>query len=270
MRFIPCPILAGMAAVALLGFCTGAAPSAQAHLFSLRFEIFGFAGLHVATERTRVETSASRYAIAMDVETRGLASVFDRFESHSQVRGRLVGDLVRPEEFTGEVRRNGMDRRTRLDYDADGMVSNDWNSPSVEPAAFVPAKQTRGTVDQLTAYFLLERQLSFRGTCNSVIPVFDGVHRYNLRFADAPPQPLPEKIKRHFPGPVRICAMSRQDIGGPGDHSYGTYAGKIWYVRLGREGRVVPVHMEFDTELGSVTGYLVALRGPGINLRLRP
>lgn len=270
MRFIPCPILTGTVAALLLGLWAGAAPAARADLFSLRFEIFGFAGLHVATDRTRVETSDARYAIAMDLQTRGLAGFFDRFESHSEVGGRLTGDLVRPEEYRGEVHRDGADRKTRLDYDAKGAVSNDWNSPSIEPAAFVPAGQTRGTVDQLTAYFLLERQLASRGTCNAVIPVFDGLHRYNLRFTDAPPQPLPTEVGRYFPGPVWVCAMSRQDIGGSADRTYGAYAGKIWYVRLGREGRVVPVRMEFDTELGPVTGYLAALRGPGINLRLKP
>jgi hypothetical protein len=32
---------------------------------------------------------------------------------------------------------------------------------------------------------------------------------------------------------------------------------------------MVPVQMEFDTEIGPVKGYLAAVRGPGIDLRLQ-
>lgn len=267
MRIVRRALLSGISAAVLLGSGAGAAPAAQPNRFSMRFEIYGFAGLHLLTDRTSVETSGTRYAIAMSLKTRGLAGVFVKLESHSEVRGRLVGDTARPQEYSGEMRRNGTDRQTRLAYAPDGTVSSDWNSPTVEPAAFVPADRTRGTVDQLTAYFILERQLAARGTCAGVIPVFDGLHRYNLRFADAPPQPLPKDVARYFPGPVHVCRMSRQDIGGS-NHGEGAYSGKIWYARLGQGSQVVPVRMEFDTELGPVKGYLAALHGRGVDLRL--
>ena len=41
-------------------------------------------------------------------------------------------------------------------------------------------KQVHGTVDQLTAYFIVERQLAQRGTCTLTVPVFDGSALYNL------------------------------------------------------------------------------------------
>jgi hypothetical protein len=267
MRFTRHALLSGGAALSLLGLTAGAAPAAPPSLLYMRYEIFGIGGLHLLTNRTTVETSATRYAIAMDLTTRGLASFFVDLQSHSVVRGRLVGDTARPEAYSGEVRRNGTDRRTRVAYDADGAIANDWNSPSVEPAAFVPTDQTRGTVDQLTAYFILERELVYRHTCDSVIPVFDGLHRYDLHFTDAPAKALPPDLQRHFPGPVRVCRMSRKDFGSLADHE-GAYSGKIWYARLDRNGRMMPVQMEFETELGAVKGYLAELRGRGIDLHL--
>ena len=45
----------------------------------------------------------------------------------------------------------------------------------------------RGTVDQLTAYFVLERQLAQSGRCALVVPVFDGSGLYNVRFTDINP-----------------------------------------------------------------------------------
>jgi hypothetical protein len=50
----------------------------------------------------------------------------------------------------------------------------------------VAAEQIRGTVDQLTAYFILERQLAHSGSCSLTVPVFDGSGLYNLRPSYAP------------------------------------------------------------------------------------
>jgi hypothetical protein len=44
----------------------------------------------------------------------------------------------------------------------------------------------QGTVDQLTALFLLERQLARRGSCDLIAPVFEGCRRYDLRGAAQP------------------------------------------------------------------------------------
>ncbi|HJU17524.1 MAG TPA: DUF3108 domain-containing protein [Stellaceae bacterium] len=267
MKRIRRALRSGIAAAFLLGLGAGAAPAAQSDRFDMRFEIYGIAGMHLVTNRTSVETSGTRYAIAMSLTTRGLAGIFVKLDSHSQTHGSLVGGRVVPEEYGGEVRRNGKDQQTRVDYGADGTIANDWNSPRIEQAAYVPAAQTRGTVDQLTAYFILERQLAARNTCNATIPVFDGLHRYDLHFVDAPPQPLPENVVRYFPGPVQVCRMIRTQISGPADHE-GTSSGKIWYARLGRSGRMLPVQMQFDTELGAVKGYLAALHGDGLDLHL--
>ena len=75
-----------------------------------RFEVFGIAGLHVLTTRTTVEEAADRYAIAADLDTRGLASVFVDLTSHSEVHGRLARDAPYPFDYRADMRRNGTDR----------------------------------------------------------------------------------------------------------------------------------------------------------------
>ncbi|HZU88926.1 MAG TPA: DUF3108 domain-containing protein [Stellaceae bacterium] len=270
MRFARYALLPGIAAAFFLVLHAGAVPAIRANRFQMRFEIFGFGGLHLLTDRTSVETGAAHYAIAMDLATRGLAGMFVSFASHSEVHGRLVGGAARPEEYSGEIRRNGADQQTRVDYGVDGTVLRAWTTPSpaTVQATLVSADQIRGTVDQLTAYFIVERELARRQSCAGVIPVFDGLNRYNLRFTDAPPEAPPADIGRRFPGPMRVCEMSRQDIGGPADHGDGAYRGKIQYARLPGGDRMVPVLMEFDTELGRVKGYLAELHGRDIDLRL--
>ena len=259
------PVLAAIVALAT--------PAAAADPVELRIEVYGFAGFHVLTNRTSVAASGDRYSIATDLDTRGLASVFVDLTSHSEVRGRLMQDTARPDTYHGEVRRNGSDSRYRIDYRADGTVASDQSPPSPALRSAAAADQMRGTVDQLTAFFILERQLAQRGSCGLVIPVFDGLSRYNLRFTDAQPETLSAEGHQRFAGPTLVCSIRREDVDGfPGgqDANGGTYKrGKIWYAHLTGQDQMVPVRMEFDTEYGSVSGYLTELRSRGVSLSFK-
>jgi hypothetical protein len=263
--------LAAIAATASVALGALAAPAQESDPIELRIEVYGFAGFHVLTNRTRVAASGDRYSIATDLDTRGLARVFVDLTSHSEVRGRLTHDAVHPDAYHGDVRRNGADSRYRIDYRPDGMVASDQTPPSPALRSSAAVDQMRGTVDQLTAFFILERQLAQRGNCALVVPVFDGLSRYNLRFTDAQAETLTPKGAQRFEGPTQACNISREDVAGfPGgrDANGGTYKrGKIWYARLGGGNQMLPVRMEFDTEFGTVEGYLAELRGRGIDLR---
>ena len=244
--------------------------AAEADRVDARFEVFGIAGLHVLTTRTTVEEAADRYAIAADLDTRGLASVFVDLTSHSEVHGRLARDAPYPFDYRADMRRNGTDRHYGLDYRGDGAVINVAAPLSPGRPLFVVAEQQiRGTVDQLTAYFIVERQLAQRGTCTLTVPVFDGSGLYNLRFTDVKREMLSADGYQNFVGPSQICEVVRQDLAVNPDRNVDTYRrGKIWYARVIAGDRMVPVRMEFETAFGSVTGYLAELRGPDVHLHL--
>src|SRR5215468_12133325 len=91
-----------------------ASPAAASDPVELRIEVYGFAGFHVLTNRTRVAASGDQYTIATDLDTRGLASVFVDLTSHSEVHGKLAREAVQPASYHGEVRRNGSDSRYRI------------------------------------------------------------------------------------------------------------------------------------------------------------
>src|SRR6516165_2118722 len=250
-----------------------AAPAQEADAIDLRIEVYGFAGFHVLTNRTKLAAAGDRYSIATDLDTRGIASVFVDLTSHSEVRGRLTHDAVHPDAYHGDVRRNGTDRHYRIDYRPDGTVASDQTPPSPALHSAAAVDQIRGTVDQLTAFFIVERQLAQRGSCGMVVPVFDGLSRYNLHFTDAQRETLSPEGRQHFAGPTLVCNIHREDVVGfPGgqDANGGTYKrGKIWYARLTGEDQMVPLRMEFDTEYGSVSGYLTELRHRGLNLSFK-
>jgi hypothetical protein len=267
VRFILLAAIAGMASVTLGAL---AAPAQESDPVDLRIEVYGFAGFHVLTNRTSVATSGDRYSVATDLDTRGIASIFVDLNSHSEVHGRLAQDAVHPDKYHGDVRRNGADRHYRIDYGTDGTVASDQTPPSPALHSSAAVEQMRGTVDQLTAFFILERHLAQRGSCKLVVPVFDGLSRYNLHFTDAPAETLSPEGPQHFDGPTLACNISREDVPGfpVDDANGGTYKrGKIWYARLASGNQMVPVRMEFDTEFGAVEGYLAELRARGVDLR---
>jgi len=265
-RFAP------LAAIALALIFAPAAlrvPAAEIDRVDARFEIYGFAGFHVLTNRTTIQEIGDRYAITMDLDTRGLASVFVDLTSHSEVHGEFARNTARPEAYRADVRRNGAEKHYAIDYRRDGTVTNVSAPAAAERPFLVAAEQIRGTVDQLTAYFVLERQLARGGNCFLVIPVFDGSGFYNLRFTDLKQETLSADSYQAFAGPSQVCQVVREDIVVNPDSNEDTYkTGRIWYAQVVPGDRMMPVRMEFDTAFGAVKGYLAELRGRGGKLNL--
>ena len=268
MIFARAILLPTIAAALLL--ILGASTSREAEAgVDARFEIFGFAGFHILTTRTTIEETPDRYAIAADLDTRGLASVFADITSHSEVHGVLSGDVPHPSDYRADMRRNGTARHYGLDYRGDGAVTNVSAPPLTGAPLFFAEKQIRGTVDQLTAYFIVERQLAQRGTCTLAVPVFDGSALYNLRFTDIEREMLSADGRQNFAGLSQVCQIVREDLVVNSDRNEDTYRrGRIWYARLIAGDRMMPVRMEFETGSAAVTGYLAEFRGRGVDLHL--
>ena len=245
------------------------APAAEVDRVDARFEIYGFAGFHVLTNRTTVQEVGDRYAITMDLDTRGLASVFVDLTSHSEVHGELTRSAAHPDAYRADVRRNGAERHYAVDYRRDGTVTNASTQAETARPFLVSAEQIRGTVDQLTAYFVLERQLARGGNCSAVVPVFDGTGFYNIRFRDVRQEMLSADSYQTFAGPSRLCEVTREDIVTNPDRDEDTYKhGRIWYAQVVPGDRMMPVRMEFDTAFGAVKGYLAELKARGQKLDL--
>ena len=260
------PLVAGLGG-ALLG---ATLPLVSPEHFDSRFEIYGFAGLHLLTTRTSLELAGDRYAISLDLETRGVADLIVTLKSHSEVRGRTVGDTVRPEYYHGEAVQNGTDRRNTVEYHPDGTVIGAASPAPADGRIPTAATETRGTVDQLTAYFMLERQLARSGTCALNVAVYDGRLRYDLHFRDGTAESPLQNRGGSYTGPIRVCDMHRHDIAGfasGAGRTEGAKDGTLWYAELVPGRVVLPVHMEFATEFGAVDGYLAEMHGGNIDYR---
>jgi Protein of unknown function (DUF3108) len=261
--------LSTMAAALLAAPGVVPARATEVDRIEARFEIYSFAGFHVLTNRTTIEQTADRYTIETDLDSRGLASIFVDLTSRSRVYGALSQGTPRPEAYRSAVHRNGVDRQYRVDYRGDGTVANISPKPAFGSSFISAVERRRATVDQLTAFFLLERQLTRGGRCTLVVPVFDGSGLYNLHFTDVEKVTLSADSYQNFAGPAQVCEVVREDIAVNPDRNESTYQrGRMWYAPVAAGGRVEPVRMEFDTAFGVVRGYLAEWRGRGVDLRL--
>jgi hypothetical protein len=256
----------GFAAAPLLALGLAAAPAVAADRISARIEVYGPLGLHVLTLHTRLEETAERYAITTDYATTGVIAMVVEQSTHAEARGRVTPVSAQPESFRSDTRRNGDERHNSVDYRPDGTIDGSSTPPPPNPVALAAV---RGTVDNLTAYLRLERQLATKKTCALTVPVFDGRHRYDLVFADAGQENLSPDGGQKFEGATIACRMTRQIRGVPDDErGEGAQKGTIWYATLLPGDVVVPVRMQLETQIGSVDAYLAELHGRGIDLQL--
>lgn len=251
----------------LLALAAFSTPGRADQLVATRFEMFGIAQIGVLTLRNRTEERGEHYAVAVDYATKGIASVFVNLTTHAEVRGRLVSGSAQPEWFRDDSRRNDVERHTRLDYRPDGAIDAVVTPP---PPTLMSAAAMRGTLDDLTAYLRLERQLARTGSCALTARVFDGRHAYDLVFADAGREVLSPAGGQRFSGNAIACRMTRRYPPGSSDpeKDEGARQGTIWYARLLPGDLLIPVRMEMDTQLGVVEGYLAELHGQGVELTL--
>jgi hypothetical protein len=243
------------------------APAIRAEPTTLRVEVYGLMGLHVLTLHSSVDEAGDHYAITTDYATRGIAGVLVDLSTKAEVSGRLQNTSARPISFRRDTRRNGEDRHDKVDYGPDGTVTASSTPPPQSPVS--PAVE-RGTVDNLTAYFLLERQLARTGSCSLAVAVFDGRYRYDLYFTDAGKSKLPSAAGQEFSGDAIGCHMRRVDrsaVTEP-EQSEGASQGTIWYAKLVPGAALVPVRMQMKAQIGVVDGYLAELHGGGVNLKL--
>ncbi len=256
----------GFGAVPLLALGLLAAPAVAADRISARVEVYGLMGLHVLRLHTQLEEAGDRYSIAVDYATTGVAGLVVDQSTRAEARGRITAVSPQPESFRSNTRRNGVERHNRVEYRPDGTVDGASNPP---PEAPVPAEAARGTVDNLTAYFRLERQLVAKKTCNLTVPVFDGRHRYDLVFEDAGEEKLESDGGQKWEGTAIACKMTRHLKGVPDDEEgEGARRGTIWYAPLLPGDVMVPVRMQLKTQIGTVDAYLAEVHGRGVDLQL--
>lgn len=263
--------LLSLAGVLPLALTAAVPPSGTPAQIKYRVEIYGPAGLHVVTSHTEIDESGDSYSIKASVETRGIAGWFVSMKSNAEARGRLTAGAPQPQSFRSDGVRNGVEQHNKVTYAADGAVSGSSTPPAKDPVKPVMPTQMHGTVDNLTAYYMLERQLGRGGNCDLAVPVFDGQQRYDLHFTDGGQQKLSPKHDQNFAGTATVCRMKRVEVAGlpvKAADSEAARSGTIWYAKIIPGDLVQAIRMEMQTDTGDISGYLAEVQAGGKDLKL--
>src|SRR5438128_6573282 len=115
---LPCCHRLLLAVLALI-----ASPAIAADKITMRVEVFGMGGMHVASDRTVIEETGSTYAITSDLKTTGMAGMFQEYQNHSTARGRLAATGAQPEAYAADVKRDSGERHDKVDFRGSATAS---------------------------------------------------------------------------------------------------------------------------------------------------
>jgi hypothetical protein len=209
MRVLPM----GLALVVLLAVAvpSGARPAESLRLrYDIYYSVFPVLSIDVAS---RVDHDGYRADVAL--RTAGVLSFVAPWESRAVAGGSIDDGSVRPAFYRAQSVVRSRRQRIDLAYGRTGAVHHEVDGVlSDGEREEVPGWLRDGTVDPITASFLTAQRLASTGTCAGTVPVFDGLRRYDLHYADLGTTALPPSRRDPYEGAARLCRATVHSIAG--------------------------------------------------------
>jgi hypothetical protein len=167
-----------MPALALLALLLPAAAAAQP--VQARYEVHALGSVLLELE-ARFDLTEAAYRIETAFRTRGLAAVIVPAEHVSRAQGAFAGQGAAPAAFVSEGTWRGNRRRIVMDWtNRDPRVVDLVPDDAADDREPVPEALKRGTVDILSAFAALTRQVGRAGHCDLTAALYDGRRRSDV------------------------------------------------------------------------------------------
>lgn len=177
------------------------------------FEVWA-GGVKVLEVELTLRTGEEHYRFDMVADLVGPPSWVKDYRLTAVAEGRLDGTRVEPLYYRQDADDDGKDKWLQLAY-ADGLPVVDGNpSPADERREQVNDAAKQGTQDPLTAVLSLVLQVAAKGGCDGTAPIFDGRRRFDVTLTDIGPGELGRSRINAYEGPVRLCDVQLEPIGG--------------------------------------------------------
>lgn len=221
-------------------------------------------GLNVLRLDADIAISPRDYRVHLTYRTAGTVGVLIHAEQDTVVEGLFAGNRPVPRRFYSAGHLRGRARVTLIDYlngQPEVRTLTPPNEEEREPV--VPADQA-GTVDTLSAVAQLVRQVNASGRCEGRSRTYDGRRLAELTARTAGQEVLEPTGRSSFAGPALRCDFEGRQLGGFRLDVDRTTAqrprrGTAWFAATAPGGPMIPVRMQFDTDLiGSLMMYLAA------------
>ncbi|HJT06230.1 MAG TPA: DUF3108 domain-containing protein [Stellaceae bacterium] len=240
-----------------LPFLVGAGPAvvppvAETAPLKLRYDVYA-RGFPVLSLDFRLAESATAYEVTGTVRAQGLLGALSDFTLHTESRGAVAGEKLRPSMHDNESRARRKERRAHLDFRRDGTVVAAL-TPADDPDHRLPtAEQVVGSVDPLTAILTIGHVVAQSGSCRAKVAVYDGRRRYDLVLTED----RPERAEHGSSAELRRCALDLVKLAGfTSDRNRPPRIehGKVWIMPPLRPGMPpLPARIEFHSDWGQIT-----------------
>lgn len=220
-------------------------------------------GLNVFTLYVKASQALDRYRMETRYHTEGVLSAFVSGELHTMAQGIWHGGRAAPSHYqTWGIWRDEA-RDTQLDYVSGKPVIRKLIPPIDGEREPVPAADQLGTIDTLSAFADLARQVNTSGRCEASARLFDGRRLSVVSVTHGGEEFLAPESRSSFAGRALRCDITSRQIGGFtfADRSTETArptTGSLWFAKPTPAAvLLVPVRMSFDLRvLGHATLYL--------------
>lgn len=237
-------------------------PAPVAGPLTLRYDVYA-RGFPVLSLDFRLDESAVAYEVTGTVRAEGVMGVISDFTLHTESRGAVTGEKLRPSMHDSASRARRKERRAHLDFRRDGSVVAAL-TPADDPDHRLPtAEEVVGSVDPLTAILTIGHVVAQSGSCRAKVAVYDGRRRYDLVLADDGP----ERPEHATTSELRRCTLDFIKLAGfTADRNRPPRSehGRVWIMPPLRPGMPpLPARLEFHSDWGPITVQL-ALAPTGV------
>ena len=243
--------------------CLAGAESAAAAGVALEYEVY-WKFLRLLEFRSVSEVPLEGPArIATESRTVGIVDTFFPWTGRAEAGGRVAHGALKSSSYHSWSRFRGAIQQVDVSWKRGvPRVHVSGEEPEGGTRDAVPADLQRNTIDPLSAVAELARGLARDGKCGGRFPVFDGLRRYDLVFADRGAVDLESSGKDPWSGPARLCEARFRMLGGGwrGDVKPEDNPNRIlaWLRPVYPGSGPVPVRFRIEAEAGALDVHLRA------------
>jgi hypothetical protein len=218
-------------------------------------------GLSIGSATASGVIEPRNYRIDIAMRTTGLANLINSARGAASASGALSHGGPTPANYANTMSNSSETRTVRMSMNANAVRAVEVTPEPWDAGFRVPVTQSakRNVMDPVSALIMSVpdgQPLTGPAACNRVIPVFDGVTRFDVHLSYVDTRSV---RTRGYAGPVSICAARYMPISGHRPDSSSTrYLAEnsemdVWLAPLPNARAVVPYRIDIRTAAGMLT-----------------
>ena len=201
-------------AALVLVLLLAAGPAAAEQRLVLHYDVY-YLLLHVLSADVASDTLSATYRTRVALRTAGVFATLAPWHSEAVAHGRIAGGELVPAAYRASSAFRERRQQIDLEYATGGAVSGSVNGILTDgDREQVPDDLRQGTVDPITASAVVAQRLAATGSCAGVVPIFDGLRRYDLVYEDLGTTEMGSSRRDPYRGPARLCRATIRSIAG--------------------------------------------------------